>query len=231
MSGAVHEQVRDRLAHLAFRDGGEQALRNLVRPLRIWHLDPPAGSAAATPTVAAPSASHAKKDRSAASDRPSIAVLPFANLSGDPAQGYFSDGITEEIVTAVSRFHGMLVIARTASFTMRGRETDATRVGAELGAEYILQGSIRRAGERVRVSAQLVDAGSGAQLWAERFDRTLLDLLDVQDEIAGRIVAAIAPQIREAEIGRARLPGRTYSRSYDLALQAQALSDEARRAK
>lgn len=163
----------------------------------------------------------------AASDRPSLAVLPFANLSGDTSQDYFSDGITEEIITAVSRFQGLLVIARNASFTMRGRESDSQHVGVALGAEYLLQGSIRRAGERVRVTAQLVEAATGTQMWAERFDRTLADILDVQDEIAGRIVSAVAPQIRDAEIMRARQPRRTFTRSYDLALRALALCEEA----
>ena len=221
LSGAVHEQVRDRLPQFAFRDGGEQALRNIARPLRVWHLDPPAA-----PALAAVPPAPLRTD---AADRPSLAVLPFANLSGDPGQDYFSDGITEEIITAVSRFQGLLVIARNASFTMRGREADASRVGTELGAEYLLQGSIRRAGERVRVTAQLVEAKTGTQLWAERFDRTLADVLDLQDEIAGRIVAAVAPQIREAEIERTRQPGRKFSRSYDLSLRAQVASEEARR--
>lgn len=221
ISGAVHEQVRDRLPQFAFRDGGEQALRNIARPLRVWHIEPAA--------AAAPPAPPDVPILARATDRPSLAVLPFANLSGDPGQDYFSDGITEEIITAVSRFKRLLVIARNASFTMRGREADALRVGAELGAEYLLQGSIRRAGERVRVSAQLVEAGTGTQLWAERYDSTLSDVLELQDEIAGRIVGAVAPHIGEVEIERARQPGRKFSRSYDLALQALARSDEARR--
>ena len=229
VSGAVHEHVRDRLPQLAFRDGGRQVLRNLARPVQVWHLDPHAEGEGTGPAPAsrAALAAHA---RSMAVDRASLAVLPFANLSGDPGQDYFSDGITEEITTALARYKSLVVIAPSASFALRGCEGDPRRVGAELGAEFLLQGSLRRSGERVRVTAQLAEAATGAQLWAERFDRTLLDLLDVQDEIAGRIVAAVAPQIREAEIARARQPGRTFSRSYDLALQAQALSEEARRA-
>jgi TolB-like protein/class 3 adenylate cyclase/Flp pilus assembly protein TadD len=227
ISGAAYEQVRDRLPSLRFADGGEQPLRNILRPVRIWRLTPLAStSAEGSSSVDGPGQS-APTSQPAASDHPSLAILPFANLSGDAAQDYFCDGITEEIITAVSRFHGLLVIARNASFAMRGREADSQRVGAALGAEYLLQGSIRRAGERIRVTAQLVEAASGAQMWAERFDRTLADVLDVQDDIAGRIVSATAPQIREVEIVRARRSGRTFTRSYDLALRALALCEEA----
>ncbi len=224
ISGAVHEQVRDRLPSLRFADGGEHALRNIVRPVRIWRLAPPS---AGEHSPAVGPAQAALPPHPPASDRPSLAILPFTNLSGDASQDYFSDGITEEIITAVSRFQGLLVIARNASFTMRGSESDSQRVGAALGAEYLLQGSIRRVGERVRVTAQLVEAASGTQMWAERFDRTLADVLDVQDEIAGRIVSAVAPKIRDVEIVRARQPGRTFTRSYDLALRALALCEQA----
>lgn len=223
ISGAAHEHVRDRLPSLRFTDGGEHALRNIARAVRVWHLGPPT----ATPTSSHASVQVALQQPADASDRPSLAVLPFANLSGDGSQDYFSDGITEEIIIAVSRFRGLLVIARNASFTMRGREGDTKHVGAALGAEYLLQGSIRRAGERVRVTAQLVEAASGTQIWAQRFDRTLADILDVQDEIAGHIVSAVAPQIRDAEIMRLRQPGRTFTRSYDLALRALAICEEA----
>ncbi|MCC6198382.1 MAG: tetratricopeptide repeat protein [Burkholderiales bacterium] len=211
ISAAAHEHVRDRLPRVQFADGGEHALRNIARPVHVWHLG-------AAPT--------AHEHRAATSDRPSLAVLPFANLSGEASEDYFSDGITEEIITAVSRFRGIVVIARNASFTMRGKEGDAKQVGAALGAEFLLQGSLRRAGERIRVTAQLVEAASGKQLWAERFDRTLADILDVQDEIAGRIVAAVAPAIRDAEITRARQPGRVFTRSYELALRALVLCEE-----
>jgi adenylate cyclase len=220
----VHEQVRDRLPSLRFADGGEHTLRNIVRPVRIWHLAPPS---AGVHSIAVGPAQAAFPPHPPAPDRPSLAILPFTNLSGDASEDYLSDGITEEIITAVSRFHGLLVIARNASFLMRGRESDSQRVGAALGAEYLLQGSIRRAGDRIRVTAQLVEAASGTQMWAERFDRTLADVLDVQDEIAGRIVSAVAPQIRDVEIVGARQPGRTFTRSYDLALRALALCEEA----
>jgi TolB-like protein/class 3 adenylate cyclase/Flp pilus assembly protein TadD len=229
ISAAVHEHVRDRVPSLRFADGGEQTLHNIVRPVRIWRLPPPTGGGA-TPSASGEHLQAGSQPRTVASDRPSLAVLPFANLSGDASQDYFSDGITEEIITAVSRFHELLVIARNASFTMRGREGEPKHVGAALGAEYLLQGSIRRAGERVRVTAQLVEAASGRQMWAERFDRTLADILDVQDEIAGRIVSAVAPQIRDAEITRLRRPGRRFTPSYDLALRALALCEEAWRA-
>ncbi|HEV8553633.1 MAG TPA: adenylate/guanylate cyclase domain-containing protein [Casimicrobiaceae bacterium] len=227
ISGAVHEQVRDRLPSLRFADGGEHALRNIVRPLRIWRLAPPARTSAGEHPLRSGLHIAALPQHPPAPDRPSLAILPFTNLSGDGSEDYFSDGITEEIITAVSRFQGLLVIARNASFTMRGRESDSQRVGAALGAEYLLQGSIRRAGDRIRVTAQLVEAASGTQMWGERFDRTLADVLDVQDDIAGRIVSAVAPQIRDVEIVRARQPGRTFTRSYDLALRALALCEDA----
>jgi adenylate cyclase len=181
ISGAVHEQVRDRLPSLRFADGGEYQLRNIARPVRIWRLAP---LTSPTDDATSPLAGRSQTTippRLYVSDQPSLAILPFANLSGDAAQDYFCDGITEEITTAVSRFHELLVIARNASFAMRGRESDTQRVGAALGAEYLLQGSIRRAGDRVRVTAQLIEAASGTHMWAERFDRALADVLEVQD--------------------------------------------------
>ena len=242
ISSAVHEHVRDRLPQLALRDGGEREMRNLPRPVRVWHLAiPPASSSvisgnaggaatdAAVPGwIGSPMAAASGYAAALADDRPSLAVLPFENLSADPTQNYFSDGITEEVIVAASRFRGLLVIARNASFTVRGRDGDPRAIGAKLGARYLLQGSVRRSGDRVRVSAQLVDTSSGAQLWAERYDRDLSDVLEVQDEITGRIIAAVAPHIGEAEIARTRLPGVSFTGSYELALRAQAAANEAR---
>ena len=158
-------------------------------------------------------------------DKPAIAVLPFDNLSGDPEQAYFSDGITEDVITELSRFRELLVIARNSSFAFRGKATDVREVGRALGAGYVVEGSVRRAGNRVRITAQLVDAVSGAHLWAERWDRPLEDVFAIQDEIAGGIVAIVANRVlEEREIAARRRPPRDV-RAYDLFLQGYRLAD------
>ncbi len=155
-------------------------------------------------------------------DRPSIAVLPFTNMSGDPGQEYFSDGVTEEIITALSRFHSLLVIARNSSFTYKGKPVDVRAIGRELGVRYVLEGSIRRAQDRVRVTAQLIDTLAGTHLWAENYDRVLEDIFAVQEDVTGSIVGAIAPQIAEEERVRARRKRPEDLSAYDLALRASA---------
>jgi len=137
-------------------------------------------------------------------DRPAIAVLPFANMSGDREQEYFSDGIVEEIITALSRIRWLFVIARSSSFTFRGRPIEITQVSRELGVRYVLEGSVRRAAERIRITAQLIDATTGANLWAERFDGGLEDIFDLQDQVTARVVGEIAPKLEQAEIERAK---------------------------
>ena len=137
-------------------------------------------------------------------DRPSIAILPFANLSGDPEQDYFSDGIVEDITTALSRNRAFFVIARNSSFTYKGKEIDIKQVGRELGVRYVLEGSVRKSGGRVRVTGQLIEALSGHHLWADRFDGDVADIFDMQDRIVTRVVGAIAPRLEKAEIDRAK---------------------------
>jgi TolB-like protein/Flp pilus assembly protein TadD len=137
-------------------------------------------------------------------DKPSIAVLPFENMSGDPDQEYFADGIAEEITTALSRFHWLFVIARNSSFTYKGRAVDVKQVGRELGVRYLLEGSVRRAGSRVRITGQLIDASTGGHLWADRFDGGLEEIFDLQDQVTASVVAAIAPKLERAEIERAK---------------------------
>ena len=154
----------------------------------------------------------------AACDKPSIAVLPFANLSGDPEQDYFSDGIVEDITTALSRNRAFLVIARNSSFTYKGKCLDVRQVAQELGVRYVLEGSVRKSAGRVRVTAQLIDAESGHHLWADRFDGSLADIFELQDQIVTRVVGAIAPQLEKAEIGRARLRSTDDLAAYDLYL-------------
>src|SRR5207244_2146804 len=136
-------------------------------------------------------------------DKPSIAVLPFQNISGDSEQDYFADGIVEEIITALSRFRHLFVIARNSSFTYKGRPVDVKQVGQELGVRYVLEGSVRRAGSRMRIAGQLVDAATGAHLWADRFDGGLEDIFELQDQVTSSVVGAISPKLVQAEIERA----------------------------
>ena len=152
--------------------------------------------------------------------KPSIAVLPFANMTGDPEQEYFADGMVEDIITALSRFNQLLVIARNSTFTYKGRAVDIRQVGRELGVRYVLEGSVRKSGNRVRITGQLIDAATGAHLWAERYDGVLEDVFDLQDKITAHVVSAIEPTIRRAEIERARRKPAENLGAYDLFLRA-----------
>jgi adenylate cyclase len=189
ISGGVHDQIRDRL-DLAFEDLGEQSVKNIDRPVRVWRwvADGPASASTAS--------------QSASAARPSIAVLPFDNMSGDPEQEYFSDGITEDIITALSRFHWFFVIARNSSFTFKGAAVDVKQVARELGVRYVLEGSVRKAANRVRVTGQLIDGATGNHIWAERYDRQLEDIFALQDEISQRIAATLVPELGRAELKR-----------------------------
>jgi adenylate cyclase len=188
VSNTVHDHVRDRLPFL-FEDLGEQQVKNIARPVRVYRVRDAATRSTSTPAPAL----------LPLPDKPSIAVLPFANMSGDPEQEYFADGIVEEIITALSRVRWFFVIARNSTFTYKGRAVDVKQVGRELGVRYVLEGSVRRAGNRVRISAQLIETTSGNHVWAERYDRELADIFAVQDEITERVVAAIEPQLYAAE--------------------------------
>jgi adenylate cyclase len=187
VSRVVHDQVRDKLA-FAFEDMGEQALKNITRPVRTYRVMAALG-AASTRAGSGPSLP----------DKPSIAVLPFANMSGDPEQEYFADGMVEEIITALSRIRWLFVIARNSSFTYKGQAVDVKQVGRELGVRYVLEGSVRRGGNRVRVTAQLIDAFTSAHIWAERYDRDLTDIFAVQDEITASVAGIIEPALVAAE--------------------------------
>jgi adenylate cyclase len=153
-------------------------------------------------------------------DKPSIAVLPFANLSGDPEQEYFADGMVEEIITALSRIRSLFVIARNSSFTYKGRAVDVKQVGRELGVRYVLEGSVRKAGSRVRITAQLIDAATGVHLWADRFDGSLEDVFELQDKVAANVAGVIEPALRDAEIERSRRRATADLTAYDLYLRA-----------
>ena len=198
VSRVVRDEVRDKL-DFSFEDMGEQQVKNIARPVPTHRvrLDTQADEAIATTVTATQSARSLPQ-------KPSIAVLPFANMSGDAKQDYFSDGITEDIITSLSHNHSFFVISRSTSFTYRGSGVDVSKVGRELGVRYVLEGSVRRAGNRVRITAQLIEAATGHHLWADRYDRELADVFAVQDEIARSITGAIAPGIIAAEVRQAQ---------------------------
>jgi adenylate cyclase len=183
ISSSVREQVLNKVP-ISFSDLGEQTVKNIERPIRVYYVLLEGTSSATPPEVAV--------SQPAQAQRPSIAVLPFANMSGDPEQEYFADGISEDIITALSKISGLFVIARNSSFTFKGKSVHIGEVGKKLGVRFILEGSVRKAGNRVRITAQLVDVGSGGHIWAERFDRELTDVFAVQDEVTKEIVAALA---------------------------------------
>ena len=189
ISEDAYRQVRDKL-DVSFEDGGVQQLKNIARPVGVYRaqLDRPSRLVS---TLKLP-------------DKPSIAVLPFQNMSGDAEQEYFADGIVEDIITALSRFRQLFVIARNSSFVYKGRAVDVKQVGRELGVRYVLEGSVRKVSNRIRITGQLVDAATGAHLWADRFDGALADVFDLQDQVTSSVVGAIAPKIEQAEIERAK---------------------------
>ncbi len=194
VSDKVYEEVRDR-TDFAFEDLGEREVKNIDRPVRVWQWIVDAGLAADVP---------AKTDEPLSlPDKPSIAVLPFDNMSGDPEQEYFGDGIAEDVITALSRFNSLFVIARNSSFTYKGQAIDIAQVGRELGVRYVVEGSVRKAGNRVRITAQLIDAASGNHLWADRFDRDITDIFELQDEITETVVGAVEQEIGSTERTRA----------------------------
>jgi TolB-like protein len=192
ISEDAFRQVRGKI-ETEFLDGGEQALKNIARSVRIYraHL-------ASAPLSSAPAATAALP----LPDRPSIAVLPFQNMSGDPEQEYFVDGMVEEIITALSRIRWLFVLARNSSFTYKGQAVDVKRVGRELGVRYLLEGSVRKAGNRVRITGQIIEAETGVHLWADRFDGSLEDVFDLQDKVASSVARVIEPTLQAAEIRR-----------------------------
>ena len=210
ISGAAHEHLAGKL-DVRFDYAGEQQLKNIARPVKAYQMVG-AGAPSATPTTFQ-------------NDKPAVAILPFENMSGDPEQTYFSDGITEDVITELSRFGELMVVARHSSFAFRGQSVDVRQVGRSLGAVYIVEGSVRRVGSRVRITAQLIDAGSGAHLWADRYDRGLEDVFAIQEEIAQQIVATVAQRVKEDRevVARRRRPEDI--RAYDLFLQAHRVSD------
>ena len=190
ISEDIFRQVEGK-TDLGFEDIGEHQVKNIARPVRAYRVSRESIGGEAPPGPPLP-------------DKPSIAVLPFDNLSGDPEQEYFADGIAEDLITALSRIRWLFVIARNSTFAYKGKSPDIRQVGEELGVRYVLEGSVRKGGNRIRVSAQLIEASTGAHVWAERYDRELADLFDLQDDITATIAAAIEPEIGEIERDRAR---------------------------
>jgi len=206
LSEDAYKQIKGKV-ELDVSDMGEQQLKNIAQPVRVFgvRLD----GASARPTLALP-------------DKPSIAVLAFQNMSGDPEQEYFVDGMAEDIITALSRMRWLFVIARNSSFVYKGRAVDLKQVGRELGVRYVLEGSVRKVGSRVRITGQLIDTATGAHLWADRFDGGLEDVFDLQDQVTTNVVGAIAPTLERAEIERAKRKPTESLDAYDYFLRGMA---------
>ena len=199
ISDDAYRQVRGKV-DIACDDMGPQPLKNIAEPMRAWRVRLTGESPSAAQSGSAVGQSQALP----LPDKPSIAVLPFQNMSGDPEQEYFADGIVEDIITALSRFKALFVIARNSSFTYKGRAIDVKQVGRELGVRYVLEGSVRKAANRVRITGQLIDSSTGGHLWADRFDGGLDDIFNLQDQVTESVVGAIAPAVETAEIARGK---------------------------
>jgi len=212
ISGTVHDHLSGKVPAV-FEEAGEQTVKNVLRPVRVWHWQP--GRSASD---------HSNPDKLLSlPDKPSIAVLPFVNMSGDADQEHFADGITEDIITELSRFRSLFVIARHSSFHYKGKSPRIPDVGRELGVAYVVEGSVRKAGNRVRITAQLIEAKGGKHLWAERYDRDLEDIFAVQDEVASEIVTAVPGHVDIANrVDAERKPANDLS-AYDLVLRSETI--------
>lgn len=208
ISDMVHQNVRAKL-DCAFQENGTHTLKNIEEPIRVWSWT---GSARATSDAIAPLP---------LPEKPSIAVLPFSNMSGDPEQEFFADGMTEDIITELSRFEELFVIAWNTSFTYKGQRVTAKEVAEELGIHFVLEGSVRKAGQKVRITAQLIDGRDGSHIWAERYDGHLEDVFDLQEQVTSQVVSGIAPQISEAEMARMGYREGKFDSAYELAWSAQ----------
>ena len=217
VSRTVHDQVRDKL-NFSFEDLGEQIVKNIARPIGVHRIDL---SADTGPAVVTSTGAVLKPEF--ASSRPSIAVLPFANMSGDPEQEYFADGISEDIITGLSKLHWFFVIARNSSFVYKGKAVDVKRVARELGVRYVLEGSVRKGGNRVRITTQLIDAVTSNHIWADRYDGDLTDVFSLQDEITEKVVAAIEPKLVEAEGIRSQSRSPEELGAWDMVIHANSL--------
>jgi len=217
VSGRVQSDTAGKV-EAAFDDLGEQQLKNIGRPVRVYRIGPRPSRPHAGETPAVPIATPVL----ALPDKPSLAVLPFQNMSGDPEQEYFADGIVEDITTAIARLPWLFVIARNSSFTYKGKAVDVKQVGRELGVRYVLEGSVRKAGNRVRITGQLIDTTTNTHIWADRFEGALNDIFELQDQVASRVAGAIEPRLRLAEIERIARKRPASLDVYDLFLRAVA---------
>jgi adenylate cyclase len=215
LSEDAYRQVKQRL-DLKVSDLGPTSLKNITEPMRVYSVEVGVSSQAPAKSLTTEAAS----SRLALPERPSIAVLPFQNMSGSPDDEYFADGMVEDIITGLSRIKWLFVIARNSSFVYRGKSVDVRQVGRDLGVRYILEGSVRKAGNRLRVTGQVVEAETGRHVWAERYDRTLDDIFVIQDELTMSVVAAIEPSLRQAEIERVKRKRPENLGAYDLVLRA-----------
>jgi TolB-like protein/class 3 adenylate cyclase/Flp pilus assembly protein TadD len=215
VSRVVHDQVQDKLG-FDFEDMGEQTVKNIARPVGVHRIH----LTEAGPTKSVPNVG---KTERAEADRPSIAVLPFANMSGDAEQEYFADGISEDIITGLSKLRWFFVIARNSSFTYKGKAVDVKRAARELGVRYVLEGSVRKGGNRVRITAQLIDASTGNHIWADRYDGELTDVFALQDEITRKVVSAIEPKLLEAESIRSQSRSPEDLGAWEMVVQANSL--------
>jgi TolB-like protein/class 3 adenylate cyclase len=218
ISDDAQRQVRGKV-DIGFDDMGLQTLKNIVEPIRAWRVR--IGAEAASPDP--PDSLLKQPQVLALPDKPSIAVLPFQNMSGDPEQEYFADGVVEDIITGLSRFKSLFVIARNSSFSYKGKAVDIKKVGRELGVRYVLEGSVRRAGARVRITAQLIDAAQNKHLWAEKLDGDLSDIFALQDTLTMMIVSSVSNRLEQAEIDKAESKPTTLLDAYDLYLKGQTL--------
>jgi adenylate cyclase len=215
ISGAVRDQVGNRLDDVAFEDLGDQSVKNIARPIRVFRIrldaDPKAAPEGTTHAAAA----------AAFSKKPSIAVLPLVNMSGDPEQEFFADGLTEDIITELSRFHDLLVISRNSTFVHKGKAVNVQEVAREFGVDYVLEGSVRKAGSRIRVTVQLIDAESDRHIWAERYDREFEDIFAIQDEMTRAIVATLPGRVEAATHDRANRKPTDSMAAYECVLAAK----------
>ena len=218
VSGAIRDQAGDRLG-VEFEDLGEQSVKNLTRPIRVFRVRLP-GTAAVPPRAVA---ARPKTPVHAVTDKPSIAVLPFLNMSGEPDQELFADGLTEDIITELSRFRGLFVISRNSAFVYKNRAVRIQEVAAEFGVQYVVEGSVRKAGNRVRVTVQLIDAESDRHVWAERYDRELEDLFAIQDEVTAAIVATLPGRVEAATHDRAERKTPDNMAAYECVLAGRVL--------
>jgi TolB-like protein len=217
LSDDAYRQVRDRLA-VTWEDGGEHEVKNIARPLQVWHWVPEAGrSAGSRPAPASNQPAPLELP-----DKPSIAVLPFDNMSGDPEQEYFADGMTEDLITDLSKISGLFVVARNSSFVFKGQAVDVRDVARRLGVRYVLEGSVRKAGSRVRINVQLIDAVSGGHLWAERVDGSIEDVFELQDDVGAKVVSALSVRLQDDESERLQQVHTHNLDAYELYVRAKA---------